>query len=147
MIGQLSRKRLVALRFAVVLTVWALGAGGKLARATDLSGRWHGNWKSCTDGHSGPLNASFCKLDDTQYRVNFSGRFLKIIPFQYSVTLNVVSDIDGVVKLAGDSYLGRRYGTFHYEATATETKFTADYTSCKDDGRFVLSRCCSTCGK
>ena len=56
-------------------------------------------------------------------------------------------DTDGVVKLAGDSYLGRRYGTFHYEASATETKFTADYTSCKDDGRFVLSRCRSPCGK
>ncbi|HEX3658530.1 MAG TPA: hypothetical protein VHV55_22250 [Pirellulales bacterium] len=126
---------------------WALGAvlacaGVRECRAAELAGCWEGRWESCTSGHQGPLNAKFCKLDDTHYRVDFSGRFFKIFPFHYSVTLMVTGQDGDTLLLSGSSYLGRMFGTFHYSARATECSFVADYTSCKDRGRFILHRTC-----
>jgi hypothetical protein len=112
------------------------------AAATDLSGTWAGHWNSFETGHNGPLRCTLTKLDETSYQANFSGRFFKIIPFRYSVTLYVEQDGD-FVTLSGQNYLGRRFGTFYYTAEADETSFTADYRSSKDCGQFVLTRCCS----
>ena len=114
--------------------------------AEDLSGEWSGRWLSCTSGHKGPLKATFCRVGETRYDVTFSGRFFMVLPFRYNVTLDVVSDEGDTVMLAGSSYLGRLFGTFTYQATASETKFTANYTSCKDNGKFVLCRTCTFCG-
>jgi hypothetical protein len=111
-------------------------------RAAELAGCWEGRWESCTSGHQGPLNAKFCKVDDTHYRVDFSGRFFKIFPFHYSVTLMVTGQDGDTLLLSGTSYLGRMFGTFHYSARATDCSFVADYTSCKDRGRFILHRAC-----
>jgi hypothetical protein len=72
--------------------------------------------------------------------VDFSGRFFKILPFRYSVTLDVIRDDGRTIELAGSSYLGRLFGTFRYQAQATEDRLTADYASCKDRGQFVLCR-------
>jgi hypothetical protein len=110
------------------------------ALGTDLTGRWAGSWESCTSGHSGPLFAEFTRCGETDYRVKFTGRFLKVIPFRYTVTLSVVEDRGDELVLAGSSYLGRLFGTFSYRATATDGRFTADYTSKKDDGTFRLTR-------
>ena len=112
------------------------------ADAADLSGQWAGRWNSYQTGHNGPLRCTLIKLDETSYQANFSGRFFKIIPFRYSVTLYVEQDGD-VVTLSGQNYLGRRFGTFYYSAEADECSFTASYNSCKDSGEFVMSRCCS----
>lgn len=108
--------------------------------ATDLSGCWTGSWESCTSGHSGPLFAEFTRCGEKDYRVKFTGRFLKVIPFRYTVTLTVVEDRGDELILAGSSYLGRLFGTFSYRATATDGRFTADYTSKKDDGTFRMTR-------
>jgi hypothetical protein len=113
------------------------------ASAADLSGCWSGHWQSCTSGHKGPLNATFCKLDESRYRVEFTGRFFKLIPFRYEVTLNVVGSDGDTVTLSGSSYLGRMFGTFTYHATATGCDFVANYSSCKDRGKFVLHRACA----
>ena len=120
----------------------ALGTAGasRSAMAVDLSGCWHGHWESCSTGHQGPLNANFCRVDGAHYRVDFSGRFFKLVPFRYSVTLTVVADHGDSVTLAGSSYLGRLVGTFHYQATANSCSFVSNYSSCKDNGKFVLSR-------
>jgi hypothetical protein len=75
------------------------------AQATDLSGYWSGSWSSGQTRHQGPLTATFCKLSDTAYQVNFKGRFFKVFPFRYSVVLNVVSDDGQTVRLQGSSYL------------------------------------------
>lgn len=111
------------------------------ASAEDLSGSWSGGWVSSTTGHKGPLHAHFTRLDDASYQVDFRGRFFKLLPFRYSVVLNVVEEGD-TVRLSGDSYLGRMFGWFHYEAVAGGGSFTADYSSCKDQGQFCLTRCC-----
>ena len=116
---------------------------GLLSRETlaaDLSGGWSGRWDSVSTGHTGPLRATFSRVNDSQYQVDFSGRFFKVIPFHYSVVLNAVEEGD-TVRLSGDSYLGRRYGWFHYEAVVVGDCFTASYSSCKDSGEFRLTRC------
>jgi hypothetical protein len=130
----------------LLLTACAVSARDAPAVAPDLSGNWSGHWESCTSGHSGPLYATFCKTDDTHYCVHFRGRFFKVIPFHYSVTLTVTGQAGDKVLLSGESYLGRLLGTFHYQAEADACDFTASYDSCRDHGRFVLHRCCSQAG-
>lgn len=110
------------------------------AEATDLSGAWAGSWQSCSTGHSGVLKATFTKCGESKYRVEFRGRFCKVVPFKYSVTLNVVEDTGECVTLAGSSYLGRLFGTFCYTAQADGCSFTARYSSKKDSGKFVMHR-------
>jgi hypothetical protein len=108
------------------------------ARATDLSGCWSGYWQDCR--HGGPLHAGFCKCDDSHYRVTFTGRFFKILPFRYTVTLNVTKQEANKVYLAGESYLGRLFGTFTYDGWATDCDFEANYSSCRYQGQFILRR-------
>jgi len=110
----------------------------------NLSGHWRGYWEDFRSGHSGPLKGDFCRLDASRYQVKFRGRFFKIIPFRYSVILHVVGEEDGKLLLSGQSYLGRRQGTFYYQGWASDTQFVANFHSCKYQGRFVLSRC-GTC--
>lgn len=129
------RVLIIGLFSAFMLTVTAN------AMAVDLSGSWSGSWVSSKTGHKGPLHAEFSRIDATSYQVDFRGRFFKIMPFRYSVVLSVVEEGD-TVRLAGDSYLGRLFGWFHYDAVADAGSFTANYSSCKDDGQFCLSRCC-----
>lgn len=130
--------RLFAAALTIALAVASTGASR--LEAADLSGCWTGSWQSCTTGHKGPLRAEFTRCGADAYRVTFSGRFFKVIPFTYTVRLDVVSeDADGVV-LAGSSYLGRMFGSFSYRATADECRFTANYSSKKDSGVFRLTR-------
>ena len=110
------------------------------ASATDLTGRWAGSWESCSTAHSGPLFATFTRCNDTEYRVTFTGRFLKILPFRYSVVLNVVDDDGDSATLAGSSYLGWMFGTFAYRATTDGRCFDATYSSKKDVGTFRMTR-------
>lgn len=117
---------------------WLPLAGG--ATASDLSGSWTGSWVSQTTGHSGPMRAEFTRCGDSQYRVDFAGRFMKILPFRYSVTLDVVEAHGDCITLAGSSYLGRMFGTFTYQASADACRFTANYCSKKDRGQFQMSR-------
>lgn len=133
-----NRRTLIAATLLAASFVFA-----SAAHATDLTGYWEGNWGSCTTPHKGPLKATFCKISDSAYQVNFKGRFFKILPFRYSVVLNVVSDDGQTVRLQGSSYLGRMFGTFYYNATVTNGCFNSTYTSCKDNGYFRLSKCCN----
>lgn len=131
-------RHLFAASLAIALAVGSTAAGR--LDAADLSGCWAGSWQSCTTGHKGPLRAEFTRCGADAYRVTFSGRFFKIIPFTYTVTLDVVSEDAAGVVLAGRSYLGRMFGTFSYRATADDCRFTADYSSKKDSGVFRLTR-------
>ncbi len=87
-----------------------------------------------------PAVAEFVPCGGSQYEVHFRGRFFKIMPFQYSVTMTA-QERDGMVYLSGSKYLGRMVGTFSFSAAATDTCFSATYSSCKDQGRFEMSRC------
>jgi len=128
-------RRLLSLVIAL-----ALSSSVAPASAIDLSGSWSGVWGSCTTGHTGPLRADFTRCSTSQYRVDFAGRFFKILPFRYSVTLDVVEECDDRVVLAGSSFLGRLFGTFTYQATADGCRFSAEYRSKRDAGMFRLIR-------
>jgi hypothetical protein len=106
----------------------------------DLSGNWpNGRWESQSDGHGGPLSATFERVDAQHYRVVFRGKFLKIIPFRYNVTLDIVGQQGDRVLLAGSSKLPI-FGTFTYDAQATACEFMATYSSRADKGTFRLHR-------
>ena len=134
-------KNFIAIRLLVLLFCGAICLNCASASAADLSGSWSGYWISDTTGHRGPLRCTLTLLDDGSYRANFSGRFFKVVPFRYSMDLSVIQDGDTVI-LAGQHRLGRRLGDFQYQAEATSQDFVANYSSCKDSGRFVLTRCC-----
>ncbi|HEX4142323.1 MAG TPA: hypothetical protein VHY91_02140 [Pirellulales bacterium] len=131
-----NRRKMLSVMAAAVFLV----SCPAIASATDLSGCWNGYWQSCTTGHEGPLSAVFSKVSGDRYQVTFSGRFFKVFPFRYTVTLNVTHDDGRTVTLAGNSYLGRLFGTFTYRAGATATNFNANYSSRRDSGKFVLHR-------
>lgn len=139
-LSQFTGRTILLLAALFVTQAWCTEA-----RAVDLSGCWNGCWKSCVTGHKGPLRASFVRCNERQYDVTFSGRFFKIMPFRFNVVLDVIEDDGQNVKLSGSSYLGRMFGEFTYSATATQDEFHADYSSCKDNGYFQLSRCCTSC--
>ena len=125
----------------VILCVLTFGAA-QAPVGPDLSGCWSGRWSNCNNTHTGPLHATFCKCEGDSYRVNFHGRFFKLIPFRYSVVLNVTKREADKVYLAGESNLGKLFGTFTYTAEATNDHFDAHYSSCKYQGTFDLKRCC-----
>ena len=127
-------------RLTIPLVVAFLLTVATPARAVDLSGSWTGSWESTSTGHAGPLRATFRSCGEDRWAVDFSGRFFKLFPFRYSVTLRVVEDAGDRVTLAGTSWLGRLFGTFCYRADATACRFEAHYTSKKDTGVFRLER-------
>ncbi len=132
-----ARRRLALLLALVVAGLWSSAAD-----ASDLTGSWRGSWISCTTGHKGTLIAEFRQINSCQYEVVFRGTFFKILPFRYAVTLDVVGYDGETTYLAGSADLGRLFGVFHYRAQANACCFTADYTSCKDQGRFEMTRSC-----
>jgi hypothetical protein len=116
-----------------------LWPGIAAAQAPLLNGRWSGYWISDFNGHNGPLHANVRQKDSDTYRVTFSGRFAKVIPFRYTATMQVIGRGEDVLILAAERRLGFR-GTFRTTAVVTHTHFDATFTSPRDYGRFVLTR-------
>jgi len=129
-------------RLTIAALLFALAAAStQSAQAADLSGSWKGTWESCVTGHKGPLRANFCRLDDCHYEVTFLGRFFKVMPFRYKMTMRIVSESPGSVTLRGSKDLGRLAGGVYTFAAASDgCRFTANYCSSKDRGTFRLSR-------
>ena len=111
---------------------------GAATPAGELDGRWpHGNWTDSKSGHQGPLRARFSEQCDGNYRVVFSGKFAKVVPFRFATTLNVVGR-DGDNVLAGESrVMGFRMS---YNAVADACNFNSQYCSRRWRGEFNLSR-------
>jgi len=109
------------------------------ANAADLTGTWKGEWRSHTNGHHGPIKASFKRINGSQYRVRFCGRFLTVIPFFYTETFDVLSDDGQTVQLQAQSQLCV-FGSFHCRAAANCCHFNANYASEQDRGYFRMSR-------
>src|SRR5262249_18059961 len=95
-------RTLFSLVLLVTLAGWTVTArAADITTPVDLSGSWNGNWLSCESGHKGPLSATFCKLNDTCYQVRFTGRFFAVIPFRYSVNMQVVGQDQDKIYLTG----------------------------------------------
>jgi hypothetical protein len=133
-------KRRITVHRIIILTLSLIPTSSVLADEIDLSGRWRGTWQSETTGHSGPLNGRFRKLDDSRYRVWYTGRFAGIVPFFYPVTMNVVQRDCNQLILAGSTKLGPIFGTFEYSAVVTPGYFDSRFQSKSDSGRFQLHR-------
>ncbi len=117
-------------------------AAAVISSVPDLSGRWTGTWSSQSTGHQGPMTAEFCRVNDSQYAVSFTGKFCAIIPFRYKATLNAKHNPDGSVQLSGSRHLGLLFGTFRFQGTVTDNRFQATYCSKDDTGNFRLTRQC-----
>lgn len=121
------------------IAVLALFATSAPALAVDLSGAWSGKWNDTKNGHTGPLRATFRVCGTDRYHVTFSGRFFKVIPFRYSVELQVIADDGERVYLSGQQRLPF-FGTFRYEAQADACHFTAQFCADRYQGEFLLDR-------
>lgn len=123
--------------FALVVTFFALPA---TTDAQELSGHWSsGHWVDNKSGHTGPLKADFHCCGPDAYRVTFTGRFWKVFPFRYTVTLTVTGRSGDRVFLTGEQHIPI-FGTFHYQAEGTACEFTCHFCSRRYDGDFVLRR-------
>jgi hypothetical protein len=108
--------------------------------ADELEGRWQqGSWSDSKSGHEGPLRAYFRQTDEDHYRVVFTGRFAKVVPFRFATTLNVTGRDGDQVYMAGEKRLGL-FGRFRYNAVADGQHFHADYDSWRWVGEFNLNR-------
>ena len=129
------RKQLLRTLSLIIL----LGIAGRAA-AGELDGRWPcGSWVDTNTGHEGPLKARFRQIDDCHYRVVFTGKFAKVIPFRFATTLNVVGKNGDKVVMAGEARLMGFY-KFRYDAVADEHQFNAQYSSGRWTGEFNLNR-------
>jgi hypothetical protein len=127
------------LRMAFVLGI-ALVPSFATAQEPDLTGRWSGYWQSDKNGHTGPLNARFTAKPDGSYRVVFTGRFAKIIPFIYATTFQASSAGPDMLNMSASQNLGPGLGTFDTNGYATSSNFDARFSARGDSGRFVMSR-------
>jgi hypothetical protein len=121
----------------VLITVTMVGSA---AAQTPSGGGWRGEWVSETTGHRGPLAASVKPLANGDVRVRYWGRFLKVVPFTYAVTMHRTGTGEaGEVFLTNTSKL-MFFGSFTADAVLTEHSFESRYNSKKDRGRFSLRR-------
>src|SRR5476649_119902 len=121
------------------LCIVGLMATVSAASAGELDGRWPcGKWVDYKSGHEGPLQGKFRQIDDCRYRVVFTGKFAKVVPFRFGATLNVVGREGDKVIFAGESrIMGMR---FSYDAVADANNFNAQYNSRRWTGEFNLNR-------
>ena len=132
------RNKLWSVRLFSICVV-GLMATATAASAGELDGRWPcGKWVDTNKGHEGPLQGKFCQIDDCHYRVVFTGKFAKVVPFRFAATLNVVGREGDKVIFTGESrIMGMR---FSYNAVADANNFNAQYSSRRWTGEFNLQR-------
>jgi len=113
---------------------------GSTVRAGELDGRWpNGSWYDAKSGHEDVLRARFKQNCDGNYRVVFTGKFAKVIPFRFATTLNVVGHDGDQVIMSGESRI-MGLVRFKYDAVADEHNFNAQYSSRRWSGEFNLNR-------
>ena len=132
-------RQLICISIAVVCVLASWSSSTRAGEPVDLSGRWRGTWLSCQTGHHGVLCARFQKVNDTCYRVHFTGTFWVAIPFRFTVNLAATEQADGSVILSGSPRLPF-FGTFNFAALATDRDFQATYSTSRDDGHFTMHR-------
>lgn len=133
-----SQRRLQSCLVGIGLTL-AMMLGPASVFGGELDGAWRGDWVDNKSGHQGPLRARFQQCEDGNYRVVFSGRFAKVIPFRYTTTLNVVGRDGDQIIMAGESRVGGIM-RFSYQAVADEHHFHSQYSSRRWTGEFNLCR-------
>jgi hypothetical protein len=107
---------------------------------TPLQGRWDGIWISDSNGHTDKLRCVISRKSDGTFRARFHAKYLKILSFGYTVSLNVQTN-DQRLAFEGQADLGwYAGGLYHYSGWADATNFHSIY-SCKyDRGTFQMTR-------
>ncbi len=124
----------------VVVTTFVSAQAAGSAAASDPSGAWTGEWVSSQTGHHGPIKAHLRQIDGCTYRACFCGRFLGVVPFAYSVPMQVTGrTATGSTILTAQSWLPG-FGDFTCRATVSNCQLNACYSSPKDTGRFTMTR-------
>lgn len=113
---------------------------GSATAQTPSGGGWRGEWVSESTGHRGPLAANVKPLPHGDVRVRYWGRFLKVVPFYYAVTMHRTGTGESGEMLLTNTSKLMFFGTFTADAVLTENSFESRYTSKKDNGRFSLRR-------
>lgn len=107
----------------------------------DLCGDWtYGYWKSSCTSHNGKLRAVITCCGPNRYECRFSGTFMKVVPFRYTVPLVVTARGDGIVSFRASKKIPLFGGVFTACGHATQCRFHADYSADNDRGVFVMSR-------
>ena len=59
----------------------------KPSAAQLIEGKWTGTWNCETTGHSGKLHCQLIHVQDNHYRAKYSGTYMTLLPFWYSVDM------------------------------------------------------------
>ncbi|MSU78642.1 MAG: hypothetical protein EXS16_11185 [Gemmataceae bacterium] len=122
------------------LSLIAIASYANTGRSQELSGGgWRGTWHDENKDHTGPLRGWFKQTHDGHYRVAFTGKYAKVVPFFFSTKLNVVGRDGDQVILGGSSRLPL-FGRFNYNGAADGNNFNAQYDSRLWRGSFRLTR-------
>ncbi len=133
--------RILALAALVVLP--SVSFAQAPSASPDLSGKWSGCWISDKNGHHGPLRANFKQKDCDTYRVTFSGRFAKVIPFRYSTYDRTwLGPATALMMLSAADAVGPGGLVFHLIAVATDAR-----TSTRRLPAYLRSRAVLCCGE
>lgn len=131
--------RLGLLTAILILAQPGASVAAEPVRDMDLSGKWCGTWRDCKSGHQGPLHATLCRIDDCHYKAVFSGRFWGVVPFRYTMTLEIVGRDGASVLLSGSKRVGIS-GEFECCARGTDCELNASFKSKRYSGEFELKR-------
>jgi hypothetical protein len=105
-----------------------------------LSGHWRGQWQSCTDNFKGTVNARITKCGDGRYRVVFTGRAFKVMPYRYTAILTAETDpVTGHVHFRTSRKLPL-WGCYWVSGCATGGKLVANYRTDDHTGLFTMCR-------
>jgi hypothetical protein len=108
--------------------------------ASEIEGRWQGEWISEVNGHRGELRGIFSKTSDTQYNASFCAVFAKVLKVAYTAPLHG-KRVGGTVELEGQTDIGRLAGgIYHYKGQATASDFHCTYRCSYDHGTFTMKR-------
>lgn len=110
------------------------------ASATDLAGRWQGEWVSEANGHRGQLKCVLTRADAGHYRACFHATYAKLLRVCYCVALAGAEEA-GRFRLQGETDLGKLAGgVYRYEGEATGAEMFVTYRCRYDHGTFRLRR-------
>ena len=108
--------------------------------AQQIEGHWTGTWHCETTGHSGKLRCRLTYVDDNQYQAKYTGTYMAILPFWYTVDMEVDCQAQAcqIQAIADLGWLGG--GHYVYDGTIIGDRFKTNYTSKHHNGTFELQR-------
>lgn len=109
------------------------------AEARQPAAIYRGSWQSQSTGHQGPMRLRLTQKTDGTYNARFSGRFLKVVPFTYKVSMTSVCE-EGCQKTLVATKRIPIFGDFRTTANVSPTNLRAGYSAAKDRGTFTMKR-------